>query len=106
MNSFVHRFLNIPFIEFNHDGQSDIFVPQYNPVVIEDESYEPQPDYKAPQYGGFQENNNPNFECNTTDYPLFDPNYFDEFCSHYYWCWKEYDPINCEPVSARGLTVF
>ena len=57
-----------------------------------------------PSNGGFSQNDAPSGVCNTHDFPLYDPNYYDDYCDAFYWCWREYDPIDCSPVSANGWT--
>ena len=38
------------------------------------------------------------------DFPLYDPNYFDEYCAPYHWCFKSYNETTCKADSAWGLT--
>ena len=65
-----------------------------------------QPDYwdYDKSKAGFHGNNQGTSECNVYDYPQYDPSHFDEYCKDYYWCFREYDPATCAPVSANGWT--
>mgnify|MGYP001383692546 CR=1 FL=1 len=54
--------------------------------------------------GGFDYNNTATTECNTVDYPLYDPDYYDQECEQYYWCFRYYDYATCEPQSVSGYT--
>ena len=49
-------------------------------------------------------NNTATDQCNTIDYPMYDPDYFDQECSNYYWCFRYYDSRTCAPESFSGYT--
>jgi hypothetical protein len=54
--------------------------------------------------GQFMYNNTASTECNTVDYPLYDPDFYDEECSKYYWCFRYYDSNTCAPESVSGFS--
>ena len=37
---------------------------------------------------------------------MYDPNFYDDYCDAYYWCFREYDANTCEPLSANGWTEY
>tara|TARA_B110000285_G_C14836835_1_gene473491 strand:+ start:145 stop:393 length:249 start_codon:yes stop_codon:yes gene_type:complete len=41
--------------------------------------------------------------CSTTSDPNYDPHFFDNYCSFFYWCWRDYTS-DCEPNFAFGVT--
>ena len=84
----LHAWSHIPFIEFDHDNPSiSIIDHDEGQPETKPKQFEPKPQDES----GFKDNNHPNEECNTADYPLYDPNYFDDFCSDKFWCFKYYD---------------
>ena len=41
--------------------------------------------------------------CNKSVNPNYDPTFFDNYCSNFYWCWRDYD-YDCNPNFAFGVT--
>ena len=42
---------------------------------------------------------------NATKYPLYDPNYYNSYCSGFELCFREYNK-DCTPKGAKGITLF
>jgi hypothetical protein len=41
--------------------------------------------------------------CSVEKYPNYDPNFFDNYCSFFYWCWRDFTS-DCDPNFAFGVT--
>jgi hypothetical protein len=90
-------------------GDFDSYVDLWNTFTGNEEDSQTVPkDYEKydPTIEGFTANDDDSTQCNTHDYPDYDPNHYDEYCQEFYWCFKEYDPITCSPVSATGWTEY
>jgi hypothetical protein len=81
----IHQLFHLPHVEVDYDEKDSLFVQS------------------GLRGEGFDYNNTATYSCNTVDYPLYDPDYFDDYCTDYYWCFRNYDYTTCAPTDAWGM---
>ena len=42
--------------------------------------------------------------CNVETDKNYDPEFFDNFCANFYWCYRDFDNSDCKPNYAVGIT--
>ena len=73
--------------------------------AVDDGTVVLQPDYEKTRVNGkikadWTENIS---SCSVKTFPDYDPTFFNDYCSFFYWCWRDYT-TECEPNFAFGVT--